>query len=317
MDEPITWVGVDISKSTLDVAIHGQSACYQYSNDCDGIAQLVTLLRSYPNPVAVMEATGGLEKQARCELATAGFSSALVNPRRVRALANAMGWAKTDPLDAKVLALFGATTQPTVTSVPPPATTTLSEWVNRRHQLVEMQVAEKNRRARASTAMKADIDEVIEQLQQRIERINQMIDQLSQANAIWQSKRAILVSTPGIGPVVSAVCLADLPELGQLSEKKIARLVGVAPINHDSGQHRGKRQIAGGRSDVRAALYMGTLATTRYNPMIRTFYQRLLAAGKLKKVALTACMHKLLTILNAMVRDMKPWQPPTPDMSTA
>lgn len=237
---------------------------------------------------------------------------AMINPRKVRALATALGKAKTDSLDAQVIAQTAQCLQLTPDEGADALTEQLSALVTRRRQVVEMLVAEKNRFSRAAEAVRQDLEEHIQQLQQRLEQLNHQIEQLSQQQAHWQAQRTLLLSVPGIGPATCGVCLAELPELGKLSDKKIARLVGVAPINRDSGKHKGQRCIEGGRAQVRAALYMATLVATRHNPVIRDFYQRLLARGKLKKVALTACLRKLLIILNAMLRSRCPWQPPTP-----
>lgn len=243
-------------------------------------------------------------------LQAAAIPVAVVNPRKVKAFAIALGKAKTDQLDAQVIARFVHTTQPVAQPKVEAQAQQLSELTRRRQQLVEMQVAEKNRLSRASEVVQTDINEHIKQIQKRLEALNEQIQTLTTQQHDWQRKRAILCSVKGIGKVTSALCLAELPELGTLSDKQIARLVGVAPINHDSGKLKGKRMIAGGRTSVRWGLYMATLVATRHNPVIHDFYQRLLAKGKLKKVALVACMRKLLVILNAMIRDNKPWQAP-------
>jgi transposase len=258
----------------------------------------------------VVESTGGLERLLVSNLQQVNLAVAILNPRRVKGFAIAIGKAKTDKLDAQVLAQFAQSVEPRVQSTVTPEAQQMSDLVRRRQQLVEMQVAEKNRLTRASQAIQKDIKAHIEEMKQRIETLNEQIQSLAHHQRDWQRKNEILQSVKGVGKVTSALCLAELPELGTLSEKQIARLVGVAPINHDSGKHKGKRMISGGRTSVRCGLYMATLVAIRHNPVIETFYQRLLANGKLKKVALVACMRKLLVILNAMIRDNKTWQDP-------
>jgi transposase len=243
-------------------------------------------------------------------LQAATIPIAIANPRKVKGFAIALGKAKTDKLDAEVLARFAQTVQPRAYPLVDASAQQLSDLVRRRQQLVEMQVAEKNRLSRAPKAVATDINEHIEHIQNRLDALNQEIQTLAAQQPDGPRKSEILRSMKGIGQVTAARCLAELPELGKLSDKKIARLVGVAPINHDSGKHQGKRMIQGGRTSIRCGLYMATLVATRHNPVIRDFYQRLLAKGKLKKVALVACMRKLLVILNAMIRNNQTWQAP-------
>jgi len=257
-----------------------------------------------------VESTGGLERLLVSGLQAASIPIAVVNPRKIKGFAIALGKAKTDKLDAEVIARFAQTVQPKPCPLVEASAQQLSDLVRRRQQLVEMQVAEKNRLSRALKSVETDISEHIEQMQERINSLNQQIQTLSAQQPDWQRKNEILRSVKGIGQVTAALCLAELPELGKLSDKQIARLVGVAPINHDSGKHKGKRMIQGGRTAVRCGLYMATLVATRHNPVIRDFYQRLLEKGKLKKVALVACMRKLLVILNAMIRNNQSWQAP-------
>ncbi|MCG8365860.1 MAG: IS110 family transposase, partial [Pseudanabaenales cyanobacterium] len=258
----------------------------------------------------VLESTGGLERMSVSALQKAEIPVAMVNPRKVKGLAISLGKAKTDKLDTYVLALFAQTIQPQ----PLPKINTnaqeLSDLTRRRGPLVEMQVAEKNRLSSAPASIQADIKAHLKELKERIEGLNEQIQTLTQTQDNWQRKQEILISFKGIGSVTAALCLAELPELGTLTDKQIARLVGVAPINHDSGQYKGKRMITGGRTSVRCGLYIATLVATRHNPVIKSFYQRLLERGKLKKVALIACTRKLLVILNAMIRDNKTWQVP-------
>jgi len=309
MEQTGIWVGVDVSKARLDVHILPQGTSFGVANTEHGIETLIETLKPLTPQRVILEATGGLERLLVRALSDARIPCALVNPRQVRAFAKACGKAKTDALDAQVLARFGLTFQPQAQHPLDENSLALANLVTRRRQFVEMQTAEKNRLSRAPEILKPSIQNHLAYLGEQIQQLDTQIESLTHS-PLWQQKQKVVRSFPGIGPVTSATCLAQLPELGTLSEKQIARLVGVAPINRDSGQHRGKRAIAGGRAHVRCNLYMATLVATRHNPVIRAFYQRLLKRGKLKKVALTACMRKLLVILNAMVRDLKPWQVP-------
>lgn len=275
-----------------------------------GIQTLIEQLLPLEATLVVVESTGGLERTLVSNLHAVAIPVAATNPRKVKGFAIALGKAKTDKLDAQVLARFAQSVQPRPQPPVLPQAQQLSDLVRRRQQLVEMQVAEKNRLSRAAQTVQADINDHIQQLQHRITALNEQIQTLAQQQSDWQRKDVILRSATGISKVTSALCLAELPELGTLSEKRIAQLVGVAPINHDSGNHQGKRMIAGGRTSVRCGLSMATSVAIRHNPVIRKFSQRLLAKGKLKKVALVACMRKLLVILNAMIRDNKTWQAP-------
>lgn len=305
-----TWVGIDVSKANLDVFVYPQGTHFQVSNTPDGVQELIKQLQMLESPLSIVESTGGLERTVVTGLHHAALSVAIANPRQVKGFATALGKAKTDKIDAQVIARFAYSVnlQP---QVPVSLTTQhLSELTHRRQQLVEIQVAEKNRLSQAPSTVKADIEEHLKQLEQRIQTLEAQIQQLGQQQADWQRKKELLQSVKGIGPVTATLCLVELPELGQLSAKQIARLVGVAPINHDSGKHQGKRMIAGGRTRVRCGLFMAALVATRHNPVIRDFYERLLAKGKPKLVALVACIRKLLVILNAMIRDNKPWQAP-------
>jgi transposase len=304
------WVGIDVSQDQLDIYILPQGLTWQQPNTEIGIQKLVEHLRPLSVTLVVVESTGGLERALVSGLQAATMPVAIANPRKVKGFAVAIGKAKTDKLDAQVLARFAQSVELRPQSPVLPQAQQLSELVRRRQQLVEMQVAEKNRLSRAAEVVQTDIKDHLQQIQQRIETLNQQIQSLAQQQQDWQRKDTILQSVKGIGKVTAALCLAELPELGKLSDKQIARLVGVAPINHDSGKHKGKRLISGGRTTVRCGLYMATLVAIRHNPVIRAFYERLLASGKLKKVALVACMRKLLVILNAMIRDNKTWQAP-------
>lgn len=305
-----TWVGIDVSKATLDVYVLPQAFSFQLSNSEAGMAQLLHQLIPIAPTLVVLESTGGLERLVVSQLQAVSIPVAIANPRQVRGLAIGLGKAKTDRLDAYVLALFGQTVRPPAQPVLSDSALELSDWVRRRQQLVEMQVAEKNRLSSAPSWVKADIEAHLKQLQERIDSLHQQIIERMQAQPDWQRKNQILQSVKGVGAVTAMLCLTQLPELGQLSDKQIARLVGVAPLNRDSGQFKGKRAIGGGRTSVRCGLFMATLVAVRHNPVIREFYQRLLARGKLKKVALVACMRKLLVILNAMIRDNTTWRVP-------
>jgi transposase len=303
-----TWVGIDVCKEVLDIYVLPQGLTLQQPNTDAGVQALIEQLRPSSPSLVVVESTGGLERMLVSGLQAATIPIAIANPRKVKGFAIALGKAKTDKLDAEVIARFAQTVQPRPHPIVEASAQQLSDLVRRRQQLVEMQVAEKNRLSRASKAVETDISEHIEQMQKRLESLNEQIQTLSTQQRDWQRKSEILRSAKGIGRVTAALCLAELPELGKLSDKQIARLVGVAPINHDSGKHKGKRMIQGGRTSIRCGLYMATLVATRHNSVIRDFYQHLLEKGKLKKVALVACMRKLLVILNAMIRDNKTWQ---------
>jgi transposase len=305
------WVGIDVCQDVLDVHVLPQGLTFQQPNTEAGVQALIDQLRPLAPSLVVVESTGGLERLVVSGCQSAAIPIAIANPRKVKGFAIALGKAKTDKLDAEVIARFAQTVQPRPCPPVEASAQQLSDLVRRRHQLVEMQVAEKNRLSRAPKTITADINEHIEQIQNRIDALNQEIQTLSAQQHEGPRKSEILRSVKGIGQVTAALCLAELPELGQLSDKQIARLVGVAPINHDSGKHKGKRMIQGGRTAIRCGLYMATLVATQHNPVIREFYQRLLEKGKLKKVALVACMRKLLVILNAMIRNNQTWQDPT------
>lgn len=305
-----TWVGIDVSKDGLDVYLLPQGTTIQVANTEAGVQALIAQLKPTSPHLVVAQSTGGLERTLVSGLQSAAMPVAVANPRKVKGFATALGKAKTDKLDAEVIARFAQSVNLQPQLMIAAAAQQLSDLMHRRQQLVEIQVAEKNRLARASETVQADIEDHLKQLEQHLTSLNQQIQTLGQQQADWQRKETILQSVKGVGVVTAALCLVELPELGKLTEKQIARLVGVAPINHDSGNHKGKRMIAGGRTRVRCGLYMATLVATRHNPVIRDFYQRLLAKGKLKLVALVACMRKLLVILNAMIRDNKLWQDP-------
>ena len=302
------FVGIDVSKDLLQVAAGEQQ--WTIGNDPAGIADLVERLARLKPCLVVLEATGGLEMPAAAELTAANIPVAAVNPRQVRDFAKATGrLAKTDAIDASILAQFGEAVRPPVRPCSDAQTQELAHLVARRRQLVEMLTAEKNRLTRAVPTVRRLIERHIDWLRHELKDLDGTLKDAVQSSAVWREKEDLLKSAPGVGPVVAATLLAALPELGRLNRKQIAALVGVAPLNRDSGTLRGKRSVWGGRAHVRAALYMGALVAARHNAVIRTFYQRLLAAGKTPKVALTACMRKLLTILNAMLKNNQRWQP--------
>jgi transposase len=277
-----------------------------------GIAQILTRLRAVSPTLVVMEATGGLEIPLTGALAAAGIPVVVVNPRQVRDFAKATGkLAKTDALDAQMLARFADVMRPEPRPLPDAETRALAALLSRRRQLVEMLTAERNRLMSVLTPVRKSLRTHIAWLERAIQQTDTALTEAIRQSPVWREKEELLQSTPGVGPVVTTTLLATLPELGALTGKQISALVGVAPFNRDSGMLRGTRTVWGGRAQVRAVLYMGALVATRFNPVIRAFYQRLCAAGKAKKVALTACMRKLLTILNAMMKHRTRWAHPT------
>lgn len=304
------FIGIDVSKATLDVAVHASGARLQAENDEQGLKRLSEQLLELAPELVVMEASGGYERLCAVTLTQAGLPVAVVNARQVRAFAVATGvLAKTDAVDARVLAHFAAAVRPAVRPLPDEQRAALDEIMGRRRQLVGMLVMEKNRLAQArNPGVRRDIKSLIAVLEKRIGGCDGELQRQIQASPVWRAQEDLLRSFNGIGPVNARVLLVELPELGTLDRKKIAALVGLAPIARDSGQHRGRRSIAGGRGQVRASLYMATVAAIRANAVIRIFYQRLREAGKPAKVAIVACMRKILTILNAMVRNQTRWQ---------
>ncbi|MBD2463057.1 IS110 family transposase [Oscillatoria sp. FACHB-1407] len=312
MDQPLQWVGIDVSKATLDVYLRPSGQSFQAKNQASGMIELIEQLQSFKIGQVILEATGGLELEVAQALQDQGLAISIINPRQARKFAKASGkLAKTDRIDAAVLAHFGQAMQPAVTVLASANEQALQETVTRRCQLVEMLTAEKNRQSSLRGRMRQDVNDHVEWLEKRIRELDDEIEQLSQAHDQWRSQLALLTSVPGIGKVIATTLIAALPELGKVSDKRISTLVGVAPLNRDSGKYRGSRTIWDGRANVRAALYMGALVAVRHIPVLKAFYSRLVSQGKAKKVALTACMHKLLRILNTMIRDGKPWQPPT------
>jgi len=304
------FVGIDVSKGHLDVAVRPGNATWQVTNDADGVAGLAERLQGIAPELIVLESTGGYELAAVTGLLVAGLPVVVANPRQVRDFAKAVGkLAKTDAIDARVLAHYAEAVQPPLRALPDEAAREFAALVARRRQLVEMHVAEQNRLRGLPRRLQSQVRDHLVALQRYIAELDRDLEDFVRSSPIWAAKDELLQSTKGVGPVLSMTLLAELPELGALDRKAIAALVGVAPLNRDSGTLRGKRTCWGGRADVRSTLYMATLSATRHNPAIRTFYQRLGAAGKTKKVALTACAHKLLLILNALIKNQTPWDP--------
>jgi transposase len=303
------YVGIDVSKDKLDVAVLGEKHTWQVENTKGGIQKLVRQMQKVCPELIVVEATGGYQRSVAEALFHAGLCVAVVNPKRVREFARASGLlAKTDKLDAFVLAEFGRKMQPRRYEGKSEAEKQLSALLVRRKQLEEMLKAEQNRLRTISPSIRGSVERIIAILKEEKKHLEEQIQGFLKEQKVWQEQAEILDSAPGVGPVTTATLLAQLPELGKMDRKKIAALVGVAPMNHDSGKKRGYRKTKGGRADVRSVLYMSTLVATRYNPLIQSQYQQMLKRGKLKKVALTACMRKFLTILNAMMRDQQPFR---------
>ena len=304
------YVGIDVAKASLEVAVHQPAARWAVDYTEPAVATLVTRLTALAPALVVLEATGGLEVPLVGALAAAGLPVVVVNPRQVRDFAKATGQlAKTDTLDAAVLAHFAAAVRPPVRPLPDAATQGLAALVTRRRQLVGMLTAERNRLGCAPKVLHKELHAHIRWLARRLTALDTALDQAIRTSPVWRAQEDLLRSAPGVGPVLARTLLAQVPELGTLAPKPLAALVGLAPLNRDSGLCRGRRHVGGGRAAVRAVLYMGTLAGIRCNPVLRAFYQRLRAAGKLPKVALTACMHKFLTMLNAMLKHQQRWNP--------
>ncbi|MBX3061315.1 MAG: transposase [Anaerolineae bacterium] len=304
------FIGIDVSKTALDVAQWNQEIVERQANDADGVAAIVKRLQAEPAvALIVVEASGGFEQALVSELAAVGLPIVVVNPTRVRNFARALGQlAKTDKIDAQVIAQFAQAIRPEVRPLAEGDQQLIKALVTRRRQLIDMQTAEKNRRTSINPSLLPRLEKHIAWITAELAEIEAELADWIDNNALWRETRDRLESVPGVGEVTSFTLLAELPELGTLSRQKIAALVGLAPFNRDSGRFRGRRHIFGGRSDVRSVLYMATLSGIRYNPMLKTFYDRLIANGKLPKVALTACMRKLLTLLNAIVRDGSSWR---------
>lgn len=303
------FVGIDICKAWLDVAVHEQNEMFRAGNDDAGIANLVKRLKELKPERIVLEPTGGFEMLVVAELTHAGLPVVMMNAKRIRDFARATGrLAKTDRLDAKVLAHFAAALKPPVRSLRNEDEEQLSALLTRRRQVLDMLTVEKNRLVTVRAKMRQDIEAHVQWLSNSLKELDKEIGDFVEGSPIWKEKDALLQSVPGVGPITSATMLGMLPELGQLNRQQIAALVGVAPMNKDSGRKQGKRRVYGGRADVRSVLYMAAMAAKKYNPVIRKFYERLIQQGKEKKVALTACMRKLLVILNAMMRTNRSWR---------
>jgi transposase len=310
MSIPTLYVGLDVSKDRLDGACRPGDP-FQAGNDPEGLRGLVERLRGLPVALIVLEATGGYELPAVAALATAGLPVAVVNPRQVRDFAKAVGrLAKNDRIDAAVLAWFAEAVKPPARPLPAKETRALDALLARRGQLLEMRVMEQNRlSACRDDAIRADLQAHIDWLNEHVSQADRELGEAIRRQPLWQARDDLQQSVPGIGSVVSRTLLAALPELGQLPGRKVAALVGLAPFDDDSGRRRGARRVAGGRAEVRAKLYMAALVASRHNPVLREFYERLRRAGKKAKVALTAVARKLLTIVNAVVRSGRPWNP--------
>ena len=309
MDAPL-FVGIDVSKAALDVAVRPTAEAWQAANDPDGIDALVDRLARLGPALVVLEATGRYEAPCAAALASAGVPVAVVNPRQVRDFAKSTGrLAKTDALDAGVLALFADRVRPEPRPLPDAETEALAAILARRRQLITMLVSEKNRAHVAAPTVQKSVAKHVRWLERELAGVDADLDSAIRASAVWRAKDDLLQGIPGVGRVLATTLLAELPELGQLTRREIAALVGVAPMNRDSGAFRGQRSVWGGRSSVRAALYMSALTAVRWNPPIRAFYERLIGKGKPKKVALVACMRKLLVTCNAIVRDGAVWEP--------
>ena len=306
-------VGIDVSKARLDYAYYGAKEAAQVDNQQAGISRLVAECKAREVRLVVVEATGSLEMPVVAALLTAGIPTAVTNPRQVRDFAKGLGkLAKTDKIDAHTLAEFGFLVKPRVYVLPSVDAQALEALLTRRSQIIEMQTSERLRLSSVHASQRARLEKHIEWLKDELEQIDGELDHAISQSETWKAKDKLFQSVPGVGRVLSLALLARLPELGHLNSKQIAALVGVAPLNRDSGQWRGRRMIFGGRAEIRTPLYMAALSASRFNPVISAFYNRLIKAGKLPKVALTACMRKLLVILNAMAKHNKPWKNPSP-----
>lgn len=309
MKQTPIWIGIDVSSGSLDIAVRPTDEFWSTTNTEKGIKEAVVKLQPLCPEMIVVEATGGLEVPIVAALASFGLPVVAVNPRQVRDFAKATGTlAKTDKLDAHVIAHFGEAVRPEIRPIKDEMLQDLTDLIARRRQLVDMLTAEKNRLGRSTTKVAKDIKAHIAWLEKRLDKTDTELKKRIKENPLWRKKDEICRSVPGVGPVMTMSLLANLPELGQANSRQIAALVGVAPFNHDSGRYRGRRIVWGGRAKVRSVLYMATMTAVRFNPVLKEFYERLLNTGKKPKVALTACMRKLLIILNAMIRDGVKWQ---------
>lgn len=304
-----TFVGIDVAKAKLDVALTPETKPFTVSNNADGVVELIDKLPAPGSCLITLEGSGGYERFVIAQLLDLGHLVALVNPRQVRDLAKGLGkLAKTDAIDASVLARFGQVVEPTPLDKPHGSLGELKQLVERRRQLIELRTAEKNRLQQATSPVtKNSINNLLLTLKQQIKEMTAEIATLVKSHEDWHNKSEILESVPGVGPVTASTLLAQLPELGQLNREAVAALAGLAPINHDSGQFKGQRSIRGGRADVRCVLYMACVTAIKKNPVIKAYYQHLIAAGKCYKKAITACMRKLLVILNTMLQTKTKW----------
>jgi transposase len=302
-------VGIDVAKDRLDVAVRPSGEWFVVERNAAGLEQLTARLAGLKPRLIALEATGGFETVAAAALAAARLPVVIVNPAQVRAFAKALGQrAKTDPIDAAVIAHFAEATKPEPRPLPDEATRLLADLVARRRQIVEMIGAERQRERRAPARIRKSIARLVKALEKELNSVDTDIDDAVRGSPAWRDKEDLLASVPGIGPVIARTLIAELPELGALDRKKIAALAGLAPFTRQSGQWRGRSFIGGGRTSVRTALFMGAMTARRHNPILKAFFDRLVAAGKPKMVALIAVARKLLTILNAVLRDQKPWQ---------
>jgi transposase len=303
-------VGIDVSKDHLDIAVRPSGEAFVVERNAAGLEQVAARLRELSPHVVALEATGGFETIAAAALAASGLPVVIVNPAQIRAFAKAIGQrAKTDPIDAAVIAHFAEATQPQVRPLPDEATRLLADLVARRRQIVDMMVAERQREKRVTIPhLRKSILRLLKALQQELTSVDTDIDDIVRGSPAWREKEDLLSSVPGIGPTIARTLIAELPELGRLDRKQIAALAGLAPFTRQSGQWRGKSFIGGGRTVVRTVLFMGAMVAKRHNPVLKAFFERLVAAGKPRMVALIAVARKLLTILNAILRDNRPWQ---------
>ena len=318
MSDNLHSIGIDVCKRFLDIHVYPTGKCWRVPNTLVG---LLSVRSQFPEPAhvkrVILESTGGYEREAALWLGQAGYPVAVINARQGRNFARAMNQqAKTDQVDAQVLALFGDKITPPVRPLASEAQQQLDDLVTRRRQLVDILTAERNRMALLRGKAQANVEGHIEWLAEQIKEQGGEIEAQIQANQAWRQTQELVLSVPGVGKVMASTLLSALPELGKLTHKQIATLGGVAPFNYDSGQMRGKRRVSGGRANVRQVLFMAAMVAVRYNPILKEFYERLLQRGKEKKVALVACMHKLLIILNAMVKQCKTWVAPVKDTET-
>ena len=302
------FVGIDVAKSSMEVTVHEANEHWTYANNEYGLSKLAAKMKRLSPRLIVMESTGGYDINIAAELQSRGFAVAVVNPKHIRDFARSVGiLAKTDILDAIVIARYAATIQPPARALPPEETKQLGDVLMRRRQIIGMLTAEKNRSYQASSVVSARIKEHILWLEKELDEINHELKKKVEDNPEWKDKNDIIQSVPGVGPNLAFTLLADFPELGTLNRKQIASLSGVAPYNRDSGRMRGKRSAWGGRATVRNAAYMSVMVAVRYNPLLKAFFTRLVASGKAYKVAIVACMRKLLCILNTMLRNHTTW----------